>query len=297
MRSGVDDLLQTGLRDWDIGTLPRSHEVESGGHRMTIYPTLRDDGDSVAVGAVESPYTQAQQMQLGVRRLLRLTLPSPTAALGSGLSTRAGLLLRLSPHPSIQALIEDCVDCAVDWLVAANGGAPYDEAQFQALQAAVRTQLRAAVTDVLDQVVTIVSVYRDVVTALADAPARHVPAGAAADLQRQLDALINPGFVSATGRSRLKQLPRYLRAMQLRLGSLPRENARDAAWQATVESLTTEWQQLVDTKPISGALDADLGEIRWMLEELRVSFFAQSLGTAGPVSEKRIVRAMDRISA
>ena len=79
------------------------------------------------------------------------------------------------------------------------------------------------------------------------------------------------------------ELPRYLRAMLIRLEALPREATRDAAWQATVESLTAEWQQLVDTKPASGALDADLETIRWMLEELRVSFFAQSLGTAGPV--------------
>jgi ATP-dependent helicase HrpA len=85
--------------------------------------------------------------------------------------------------------------------------------------------------------------------------------------------------------------------MLIRLAALPREAARDAAWQATVESLTAEWQQLVDTKPGSGALDADLDTIRWMLEELRVSFFAQSLGSAGPVSEKRIVKAMDAISA
>lgn len=138
---------------------------------------------------------------------------------------------------------------------------------------------------------------REVDAALTDAPARHVPAEAVRDLRRQRAGLVFPGFISATGRARLRQLPRYLRAMLVRLDALPREAGRDRAWQAVVESLTEEYQQLVDTKPASGALDADLDAIGWMLEELRVSFFAQSLGTAGPVSEKRITKAMDRISA
>lgn len=293
---GADDLSRDGLRDWDFGTLPLSRELDRSGHRLTVYPTVVDGGASVAVRVVDSPYEQASLMRAGVRRLLLLTMPSPTAALGRSLSTRDGLLLRLGPYLSTQA-IEDCVSCAVDDLVASNGGLPYDEDGFRALQAAVRGQLRGVVTDVLAQVVLILDVFRDVVQALADAPARHVPPAAVADVRRQLDGVIYPEFISATGRARLKQLPRYLRAMLVRLEALPREGARDSVWQATVESLRAEWQQLVDTKPASGAMDAELEEIRWMLEELRVSFFAQTLGTAGSVSEKRIVKAMDRISA
>ena len=295
--SGVDDLLRNGMRDWEFGTVPRTRELDSGGHRLTVYPSLRDEGDGVGVRVVDSPYEQAGQMRLGVRRLLLLTMPSPTTALGKGLSTRDGLLLRLSPYASISAVIDDCVARAVDDLVAANGGPPYEEAGFRALQGPVRQQLRGSVTGVLDQVVAVMSVHRDVSQALADAPAKHVPVGAIQDMRRQVAGLVYPGFISVTGRARLNDLPRYLRAMLVRLEALPREAARDDAWQATVESLTAEWQQLVDTKPATGALDADLEAIRWMLEELRVSFFAQSLGTAGPVSEKRIVKAMDRISA
>lgn len=297
LSSGAEDLMRSGLRDWTFGPLPRSREIDRGGFHLTVYPTLVEEGEGVAVRVVDSPCQQAAQLRLGVRRLLLLTMPSPTAALGKGLSTWDGLLLRLSPYPSIKALIEDCVACAVDDLVTTNGGLPYDEAGFRALQTSVRQQLRAAVTDVLDRVVAVLSVSRDVGEALGEAPARHVPGAAIQDLRRQLDELVYPGFISATGRARLKLLPRYLRAMLIRLEALPREAARDVGWQATVESLTAEWQQLVDTKPASGVLDADLAEIRWMLEELRVSFFAQSLGTAGPVSEKRIVKAMDRISA
>ncbi len=297
VRQGADDLLRSGLRDWTFGTLPRSREVDSSGHRLVVYPTLADDGDSVSVRVVDSPYEQAAGMRIGVRRLLLMTMPSPTAAIGRGLSTRDGLLLRLSPYPSIQALIEDCAACAVDDLITANGGVPYDETGFRALQTAVRAQFRAAVTDVLARVIESLPIARDVEAVLAEAPGRHVPVAAIQDLQRQLAGLIHPGFIDSIGGTRLKHLPRYLRAMLIRLAALPREAARDAAWQATVESLTAEWQQLVDTKPGSGALDADLDTIRWMLEELRVSFFAQSLGSAGPVSEKRIVKAMDAISA
>jgi len=294
---GAEDLLRSGLRDWTIGTLPRSREIDSGGYSVTVYPILVDESDSVAVRVVDSPYQQAAQMRRGVRRLVLLTMPSPAAAIGKGLSTRDGLLLRLSPYPSIQALIEDCVACAIDDLVAVDGGAPYDESGFRALQTLVRQGVRAAVTDVLDRVLAIVSLAGDVVAALDGAAGRHVPAVAIQDLRHQLAGLVYPGFISGTGSARLRHLPRYLRAIVIRLDALPREAARDAAWQGTVESLTAEWQQLVQTRPASGALDADLDAIRWMLEELRVSFFAQSLGTAGPVSEKRIVKAMDRISA
>ena len=297
VRQGADDLLRTGLRDWVIGTLPHTREIDSGGYSVTVHPTLVDEGSSVGVQMVDSPYQQATQMQLGVRRLLLLTVASPATGLGRSLSTRDGLLLRLSPYPSVAALLEDCVACAVDGLIAANGGPPYDEEGFRELQAVARAQFRTAATDVLNRVIPVMGAYRDLRSALEDAPARHVPAAAIVDLRRQLDGLIYAGFVSSIGQARLKHLPRYLRAMLIRLEALPRETARDAAWQATVESLTAERQQLVDTKPASGALDADLDEIRWMLEELRVSLFAQTLGTAGPVSEKRIVKAMDRISA
>lgn len=132
---------------------------------------------------------------------------------------------------------------------------------------------------------------------------QSVPGDAIRDFRTQRGGLIFPGFISATGfatasgRTRRAQLPRYLRAMLIRLQALPREAVRDAAWQATVESLTEEYRQLVDSRPSTGALDADLESIRWMLEELRVSLFAQTLGTDGPVSEQRIVKAMDRISA
>ncbi|MBA3278745.1 MAG: ATP-dependent RNA helicase HrpA [Geodermatophilaceae bacterium] len=297
LNSDVEDVLRSGLRDWTFAELPRTREIDRGGFRLTVYPTLVDEGDTAGVRVVDSPYDQASQMRLGVRRLLLLTLPSPTTALGKGLSTRDGLLLRLGPYPSIQALVEDCIGCAIDDLVESHGGPPYDETGFRALQTFVGQNLRATAAGVLERVIATLAVARDVAAALESAPGRHVLLAAIADVRRQLNELIYPGFISATGQAHLKHLARYLRAILIRLEALPREAARDAAWQSTVESLRAEWQQLVDTKPASGALDADLAEIGWMLEELRVSFFAQPLGTAGPVSEKRIVRAMDRISA
>ncbi|MDQ3716089.1 MAG: ATP-dependent RNA helicase HrpA [Actinomycetota bacterium] len=297
LSSEVEDLLRSGLRDWTFAELPRTREIDRGGYRLTVYPTLVDEGGTAGVRVVDSPYAQASQMRLGVRRLLLLTLPSPTTALGKGMSTRDGLLLRLGPYPSIQALIEDCIGCAIDDLVESHRGPPYDEAGFRALQTYVGQDLRATAAGVLERVIATLAVARDVAAALESAPGRHVPSAAIADVRRQLNELIYPGFISAAGQAHLKHLARYLRAILIRLEALPREAARDAAWQATAESLRADWQQLVDTKPASGALDADLAEIGWMLEELRVSFFAQPLGTAGPVSEKRIVRAMDRISA
>jgi ATP-dependent helicase HrpA len=118
---------------------------------------------------------------------------------------------------------------------------------------------------------------------------------AAADLRAQLDALVYPGWVTATGRARLPDIHRYLRAMAHRLDRLPGDLARDAHNMETVSRVTTAWHQALDRPPTTHPDPAALDEIRWMIEELRVSLFAQSLGTPFPVSEKRVLRAIERV--
>jgi ATP-dependent helicase HrpA len=127
-----------------------------------------------------------------------------------------------------------------------------------------------------------------------------VVAAALQDVRRQLNGLVHPGFVSSAGRARLGDLLRYLRAAARRLERLPADAGRDRRRQATVERVQTRYEKLLDqvvAGTATGGATAGVSELRWMIEELRVSLWAQDLGTPAPVSEQRIMRAMDRMSA
>jgi ATP-dependent helicase HrpA len=115
-------------------------------------------------------------------------------------------------------------------------------------------------------------------------------------VRAQLDDLVYPGWVTATGRGRLGDARRYLRAMVQRLERLPGDLSRDAERMASVARVTAAWREALGRLPAARRPDPALAELRWMLEELRVSYFAQSLGTAQPVSEKRVLRAIDRLT-
>jgi ATP-dependent helicase HrpA len=145
---------------------------------------------------------------------------------------------------------------------------------------------------VVADVVSILTVAQDVDTALA-AATRGPFAAAVADMRAQYDGLLYPGFVTATGATRLGQLPRYLRGIGRRLERLPADPVRDAARMATVTQLSREYAQFRTALPAARRDDPDVREIRWQFEELRISLFAQALGTPRPVSEKRILAAMD----
>ena len=113
------------------------------------------------------------------------------------------------------------------------------------------------------------------------------------DLCRQYDGLIHPGFVTAAGVERLDDLVRYLRAMQRRLDKLPHDRVRDQLRVRTIDGLWAEYQQLLSSLPPGRPAPTTVSEIRWLFEELRVSWFAQELGTRAPLSEQRILKAID----
>jgi ATP-dependent helicase HrpA len=156
----------------------------------------------------------------------------------------------------------------------------------------VRAELPATLRRVVADVVTILTVAQEVDSALA-AAARGPFAAAVADMRAQYGGLLYPGFVTATGAARLDQLPRYLRGIARRLDRLPADPARDAARMGTIAQLSREYAQFRAALPPARREDPDVRDIRWQLEELRISLFAQTLGTARPVSEKRILAAMD----
>nr|BFE99560.1 ATP-dependent RNA helicase HrpA [Streptoalloteichus tenebrarius] len=287
--SGVE---RDGLKDWTIGALPRRVERRRSGYVVTAFPALVDQGDSVAVRMFESEDEQREAMWRGTRRLLMLNVPAPGKYL-RGLSNQAKLTLSANPHGGVAPLLEDCASCAVDRLMTDGGGVAWDEAGFAALRERVRAGFGPILVEVVNQVERVLAARQAVETRLADA--RFAPAESLADIRGQLSALVYPGFVTATGLSRLPDVARYLRAVERRLEKLPENPRRDQEWTQRVAQVREEYEQLARQAPKHGPAAEGLRQIRWMIEELRVSYFAQTIGTPRPVSEKRIYKAMDQL--
>jgi ATP-dependent RNA helicase HrpA len=279
---------------WDLGTLPPVVEERRAGRVVRGFPALVDEGGMVAVRLLETEAEQAAAMRAGTRRLLLNAIPSPARFVLGRQTNQAKLTLSRYRHGSATDLFADCLAAAADDLITANGGPAWDDAGFRRLLDAVRSELADTTLDVVNKVERILAVAGQVEARLADLtnPAFR---SAVADVRTQLDALIHPGWVTATGRQRLADVLRYVRAILQRLDRLPGDHATDAARMDSIQRVTTAWRQLTDLPPASRPPADALAEIRWMLEELRVSYFAQSLGTARPVSEKRVLREIDRL--
>ncbi|MGY1669620.1 ATP-dependent RNA helicase HrpA [Geodermatophilus sp. SYSU D00710] len=293
----ASDLERTGLTAWTIGELPRTVEVVRGGHAVTAYPALVDEGATVGVRVVSTEAEATRLTWRGARRLLVLVAGSPARQVVKGLSPRTRLALQFNPDGEIPALVDDCVDAAADELVAAAGGPPRDEAAFTALVTTARQQLLPLTQDAVRRVEAVLTQAREVAVAIGAAPGRRVPEAAIADLRRQMAGLLHRGFVADAGHRRLPDLVRYLRAMAHRLEKLPANAARDALWTEQVAAVTAEYEQLRREVPPTGAPDDPVARIRWMVEELRVGLFAQQIGTPRPVSEQRLYKAIDALTA
>ena len=290
--SVATDLERRGLTAWTIGELPRSVEGSRGGRVIRGFPALVDEGTSVAVRILDTEADQRRAMWRGTRRLLMLTIPSPNAFVSGWLTNESKLALSQNPHGSVAALLADCVSGAVDALMVRAGGTVWDEAGFTALRDSVRADLVDVTLEVVGQVERILTLSRTVAQRLSGADSLTL-LPALTDLKAQLDGLVYAGFVTDAGLARLPDLVRYLRAMERRLDKLPTGHRRDAELMTHVQWVRGEYEAAVARLPPSRRDDDDVVHIRWMLEELRVSYFAQSLKAAYPVSDRRILRAID----
>jgi ATP-dependent helicase HrpA len=294
MAEAAPAMEQTGLRTWSFAALPRSVEARWAGHPVTAYPALVDEGETVGLRTFPTPAEQERAMWAGTRRLLLLNLPSPTGSVKRQLANDTKLALARNPYPTLAELFEDCVACAVDQLVADHGGPAWDEDRFEVLRDAVHGGL-------VDTVVYVVTVVGGILAAAGGIGSRldrtTAPPlqPAVADMRSQLSRLAHPGFVSAVGAGRLPDVLRYLQAIDRRLDKLAEGPDRDHVLMAQVQRLERQYQQLLADLPPGRAAE-EVEHVRWMIEELRVSSFAQMLGTAHPVSEKRILREIDRLA-
>jgi ATP-dependent helicase HrpA len=285
LTAAAPELERHGLSAWTIGTLPREVALPGTGGTARAYPALVDEGASAGVRVLDTPAAQASAMRAGTRRLLLLSMPAVVRYAREHVDIDTQLALAAAPHGRVAAVIDDALAAACDALVASGGGPAWDEAAFAALRAHVAGGLADATAEALAAIVRVLAAERAVRARLA-AMSAAPPAllHARADVERQLARLIHPGFASDAGADRLADLERYLRAAERRLERLPEAPGADQA-------RTTMIQELVEACERRGP--AAPPEVRWLIEELRVSEFAQALGVRGKVSAKRIGRLLE----
>ncbi|MEV6321824.1 ATP-dependent RNA helicase HrpA [Nocardia sp. NPDC051787] len=274
-----------------LGTVEPTVRREVAGQTVTGYPALVAEGDGVAVRVLSSPAEQAAAMRLGTRALLLHALPTSVRTATAGLSPTDRLALSQNPYGSLEALIEDCRAAAADELLAAAGGPVRGPAEFDALVARIRPDFASAVVRFVRSVVPILTEAHQVSAALAATSERDI----AEDVREQLDNLVFRGFVAELGSARLRELPRYLRAAVLRLEALPGSAVRDRQGMAELDRVLAAYDRLVGSLPEHRRNAPAVTDIWWMIEEFRVSLFAQKLGTPFPVSAKRIEKAIATI--
>ncbi|MEU4686807.1 ATP-dependent RNA helicase HrpA [Streptomyces xinghaiensis] len=284
---------RTGLTSWALGTLPRTFETRRAGQPVKAYPALVDEGDSVAVRLFDTEWEQTEAMWRGTRRLILLGIPvNPAKFAQNQLSNQQKLALSRNPHGSVQALFDDCVTAAADRLIAARGGPAWDEESFRKLYEAVRADLVDATMDAVRKVREVLAAWHACEQRLRSTTSPALLTSVA-DVKRQLAGLIKPGFVTEHGAGRLPDLMRYLVAADRRLQQMPAHAERDRTRMAKVHEMQDEYAWLLEQFPPGRPVPPEARKIRWMIEELRVSYFAHALGTAYPVSDKRIVKAVD----
>ncbi|AHG22536.2 ATP-dependent helicase HrpA [Chania multitudinisentens RB-25] len=290
-----DGLEQSNLHIWSFGKLPEFYEQKRGGYSVKAYPALVDEKDSVAIRLFDSEQEQQQAMWRGTRRLLLLNIPSPIKYLHEKLPNKAKLGLYFNPYGKVLELIDDCISCGIDKLIAEHGGPVWQEDNFAQLQELIRAELNETVVEVAKQVEQILTTVFNINKRL-KGRVDIALALALADIKAQLGGLVYRGFVTNNGWRRLPDTLRYLQAIERRLEKLAVDPQRDRAQMWRVEQVQQAWQQWLNKLPPKRQQDDEVKEVRWMLEELRVSLFAQQLGTPYPISDKRILQTMEQLS-
>ncbi|HIF9348641.1 TPA: ATP-dependent RNA helicase HrpA [Photobacterium damselae] len=287
-----DDIEQEGLKTWSFGTLPERYQQKRGGFEVRAYPAIVDNNDSVGIKLFETEEEQHRAMQQGQRRLILLNIPSPIKYLHDNLPNKSKLGLYFNPYGRVLDLIDDCIACGIDKLIEQKGGIVWQPEAFEALKDYVRAELGDTVVEIAKQVEEILTTAFNINKRL-KGRVDLTMAFALSDIKAQLEGLIFKGFATECGWKRLPDILRYMRAIERRLEKLPIDPNKDRVHILKVESMVNEYKELLNKIPKGQPIPENVKEIRWMIEELRVSYFAQQLGTPYPISDKRIRNAIN----
>ena len=270
------------------GEIPRKVQRIIATQAVNGYPALVDEETSVGLRIFPTEAEQLHAQRRGIIRLLQLQVPSPVRYVSEHLSHKEKIVFTQNPHGSIDELIRDCTVAALDHLVPHTPIFTY--AEYSELYEHVRAELIETVFDVTKLVAEILSEATALKKAIKKATSLTTM-HAVSDVKAQMENLVYPGFVAKTGYDQLVHIPRYLKAAQVRLTKLGPNLHRDNQLMLTVQDLEDSYANAVKSLPAGTIVPDALRRVNWMIEELRVSFFAQELGTAYTVSEKRIAKA------
>lgn len=270
------------------GEIPRKVQRVIATQAVNGYPALVDEGSSVGLRIFPTEAEQLHAQRRGIIRLLQLQVPSPVRYVSEHLSHKEKIVFTQNPHGSIDELIRDCTVAALDHLVPHTP--IFTHTEYSELYEHVRAELIETVFDVTKLVAEILSEATALKKAIKKATSLTTM-HAVSDVKAQMENLVYPGFVAKTGYDQLVHIPRYLKAAQVRLTKLGPNLHRDNQLMLTVQDLEDSYDNAVKSLPAGTIVPDALRRVNWMIEELRVSFFAQELGTAYTVSEKRIAKA------
>ena len=276
---------------WTFGELPELMEVRRGAQVLIGFPALLDRGTHVEIEVFDEPDAAASQHRAGLRRLVALQLKEPLKYLEKNIPGLTAMGAAYMPLGTLEELRQQIIDVAVDRAFL-NHPLPADERSFNTRVAEGRARLNLIAAEVARQAAVVLAEHAAALRKLKDSkPARDV----ADDITAQLQRLVGKRFLLQTDWAVLQHLPRYLKAVVLRLDKLRGDPARDAARLAELRPLEQRWVRRV--AELRGAPHVRLDEYRWLLEELRVSYFAQELRTPQPVSTKRLDKAWAQMEA
>ena len=290
-----------GITVWDDtigqgGTLPRQLEMRRGDTTVRAFPALTDEGSSVALKLQTSIADQVAAHRAGVRRLVQLGVPSPLAYIQEHLTSAEKLSLGASPYRSTAALIDDALRAVIDEELASAASAPrdalpWDRASFESLRDRVNAGLPDRLFGIVATTAAVLAAAREVDVLISRTSSLQLMAPLA-EAREQLNALVFDGFIGRTGLARLPRLAVYLRGVTYRVERLADNLGRDRAWMLEVQQAVDLYTAAGGTLPLSADPEPRIRDARWMLEELRLSLFAQPLGAQGPISVQRIRKAL-----
>jgi len=280
---------QSGRKRWDFGDLPETLAVTRGGQRLTGYPALIDDGDSVSLAMLDTRDAAFAATRAGVMRLLKLAVKDAATLHAKGGPGFTQAALQLKTAVPTDRLLADVLAAVTDRAFLGDDPVPRDERAFAEQVKRARTRLPAVAEGAFRLLAIIASEHAALTQRLASLPAAlSRPANEA---RAQRDALVYAGFFSATPWPQLQNLPRYLKALDRRLAKFAERPDRDLKHAEQVALLWQRYRERADGNRLAGKTEPALEDFRWLLEELRVSLFAQELKTPIPVSFKRVERA------
>ncbi|WP_322085908.1 ATP-dependent RNA helicase HrpA [Burkholderia sp. BCC1999] len=274
--------LYENLTTWNFGKLPELLEIRRRGQTLYGYPALVDRGTHCDVEVFDSPEEAARIHRAGLRRLFALQLKEPIKFLEKNLPGLREMAMQYMSLGTQDELRDQLIDTALD-RACLQDPLPDDDASFHARRDEGRSRLNLLAQEIARLVGQVLAEYAGLVKKLAQAKPF---AQAHADLQQQLAALVGKRFVIDTPYTQLAHFPRYLKGIALRIDKLKADPARDAKQSADLLPLAQQYQRAVSQR--GGVADPRLAEFRWLLEELRISLFAQELRTPMPVSVKRL---------